>query len=190
MCKSWNFLLHKSWKLVKTPVKFYQWHGTHTQQNRSRSHWTSKSYRNSCSHMHLLVIIRCSTSCTTAVSGTCMWGSHCAEAHSFYQEGSSLLLRHQGEHDPTDNQESTLLITFEEFYLIHSGTIGGISSFLPLEHTPKQNSFIWLDTSHVLQLQVFIWSKKFLSFIGLKIIQENGDGEGKVLSLKPQQFCS
>lgn len=89
-------------------------------------------------------------------------GSPCAEAReapSFYQQGSSLLLRHQVEHDPTANQEGTLLIMFEEFRLIHFGAIGGVSSSSPLEHTPKQNSCIWLDTSHVLQLQAFPHSK-------------------------------
>lgn len=82
-----------------------------------------------------------------------MWGSYCAEAGkapSLYQTGSSLLLRHQVQHNPTVNQKGTLLIMFEEFCLIHFGAIGGVSSSSPLEHTPKQNSFIWLDTSHVL----------------------------------------
>lgn len=113
-----------------------------------------------------------------------MWGSDCAEAHkapSLYQAGSSLLLRHQVEHDPSVNQGGTLLIMFEEFRFIHFGTIGGVSSSSPLEHTPKQNSFIWLDTSHVLQLQAFskLLKKSFLSFIMLKTTQENWGGGGR-----------
>lgn len=143
--------------------------------------------------MHLLVIIHCSTFCTTAVAGICMWGSRCAEAHkapSLDQAGTSLLLRHQVEHDPTVNQGGTLLIMFEEFCLIHFGTVGGVSSSSPLEHTPKQNSFIWLDTSHVLQLQAFCCSKK-LSFVHCAQSNARKLGWwGKVLSLKPQQFCS
>lgn len=56
------------------------------------------------------------------------------------------------------------------------GSFGGGSSFSPLEHTPKQNSFIWLGISCVLQLQAFPSSKK-LSFIVLQIIQKEKLGK-------------